>query len=446
MKQLLVIFVLCIVGLAVFGIYYITRGEDTVAEEIPTAQVERGPFTVGIGEVGVLKALKSTSVSTSFTGRFWGRTLSRIVDEETIVKEDDPIAWLDTTDVEQSKLEWESRLKGYRAMKTKQLERLNLQRKDSEVEVKMARADRDSAQTELDEADVQLSHLETLLERGLVAGGAVRSQRKDCRNKRHALQQAESKFQEALIKQEAQERVMKAEILEADSRFANAEKRMKQIEDELAASVVKAPVAGMVLHARRGREKIKEGDTVYPYYPLAMIPDLSEFRIASQVEEVEIDRVHVNQKADVTVDALPDLKFSAEIEYMSQLAIPRERSVGAGFVDEEERTGVRVFEMLLKMEGAAEALRPGMTVGVNMIIERLDDVLFIPSKGVFKRGESSFVYLKEGDQIVTQNVVLGERNDEAVVVVEGLKEGDEILLEEPTQPLEKVRGVSLASG
>ncbi|MCK5558061.1 MAG: hypothetical protein KAJ01_06775, partial [Candidatus Hydrogenedentes bacterium] len=172
----------------------------------------------------------------------------------------------------------------------------------------------------------------------------------------------------------------------------------------------------------------------------------SEFRIASQVEEVEIDRVHVNQKADVTVDALPDLKFSAEIEYMSQLAIPRERSVGAGFVDEEERTGVRVFEMLLKMEGADEALRPGMTVGVNIVIERLDDVLFIPSKGVFKRGESSFVYLKEGDQIVTQDVVLGERNDETVVVVEGLKEGDEILLEEPTQPLERVRGVSLASG
>ena len=121
MKQLLGIFIVCILGLAVFGIYYITRGEDTVAEEIPTARVERGPFTVGIGEVGVLKALKSTSVSTSFTGRFWGRTLSRIVDEETIVKKGDPIAWLDTTDVEQNKLEWESRLKGYKAEKDKQL-------------------------------------------------------------------------------------------------------------------------------------------------------------------------------------------------------------------------------------------------------------------------------------------------------------------------------------
>ena len=83
MRRLLAIFVVCILGMAGFGVYYITRGEDTVAEEIPTARVERGPFTVAIGEVGVLKALKSTSVSTSFTGRWWGRKLTRIIDEES---------------------------------------------------------------------------------------------------------------------------------------------------------------------------------------------------------------------------------------------------------------------------------------------------------------------------------------------------------------------------
>jgi HlyD family secretion protein len=105
-----------------------------------------------------------------------------------------------------------------------------------------------------------------------------------------------------------------------------------------------------------------------------------------------------------------------------------------------------VFETLLTMDGTDKALRPGMSVGIDIVVDKLDNVLYIPSAGVFKRGESSFVYLKEGDQTVTRDVVLGERNDKAVVVVEGLKEGDEILLEEPTQPLEKVRGVSLASG
>ena len=451
MKQLLGVFVVCILGLAGFGVYYITRGEDTVAEEIPTAQVERGPFTVGISEVGVLKAVKSTNVSTAFTGRHrgrggGGRTLSRIVEEETIVKKGDPIAWLDTTEIEQHKVEWEARLKGYKAMKDKNEERLNLQRKESEVQIKKARANRDFSQTELDEANARLSRLDMLFEKGLVAEKAVRDQRTICRNNKYALEKAESALQEALIKREAQERVINAEIMEADSKFADAQRWTKEIEAQLAASVVRAPVDGMVLHGRRHREKVKEGDMVHPYYPLATIPDLSEFRIASQVEEVEIDRVNVGQKADVTVDALPGVKFNAEIEYISQLATERERSVGAGFVDEAERTGVRVFETLLTMDGTDKALRPGMSVGVNIVVDKLDDVLSIPSAGVFKRGESSFVYLKEGDQTVTRDVVLGERNDKAVVVVEGLKEGDEILLEEPTQPLEKVRGVSLASG
>jgi len=234
MKQLLGVFVVCILGLAGFGVYYITRGEDTVAEEIPTAQVERGSFTVGIGEVGVLKAVKSTSVSTSFTGRHRGRggrgrTLSRIVAEETIVKKGDPIAWLDTTEIEQYKLEWEARLKGYEAMKDKQLERLNLQRKDSEVQIKKARADRDFAKTELDEANARLSRLEMLFEKGLVAEKAVRDQRKLARNKKYELGKKASALEEAVIKRQAQERVINAEIMEADSKFADAQKWMKEI-------------------------------------------------------------------------------------------------------------------------------------------------------------------------------------------------------------------------
>jgi HlyD family secretion protein len=446
MRYLLAIFIVAILGTVGYGIYHITRGEDTVAEEIPTATVERGPFTVAIREVGVLKALKSTSVTTSFTGRWWGRKLTRIVDEETIVEQDEPIAWLDTTEIEQRKLQWESQLKGYTAMKQKHLERLTLQRKESEVDVKTARADRDFAETVLKEAEALREKFEILADQGLVPQERVRLQGKECRDKRHELDQAELRLREALLKQEVQEKVIETEILEADARFSHAEKETREIEEELEASVVKAPVAGMVLHGKRGSEKVKEGDTVYPYYPLATIPDLSEFRIASQVEEVEIDRVRLGQPAEVTVDALPDLEFDAEIVYVSELAIPRQRSEGTGFVDTEEQTGVRVFEALLRMEGTDTALRPGMTVGVDIIIDRLAEVLSVPAKGVFKRGDSSFVYLKQGDRIVMRDVVLGERNDEAVVILEGLEEGDEILLEEPTQPLEEVRGVALASG
>ena len=446
MRYVLAIFVVTILGTAGYGIYYITRGEDTIAEEIPTAKVERGPFTVAIREVGVLKALKSTSVTTSFTGRWWGRKLTRIVDEETIVKKDERIAWLDTTEIEQRKLQWESQLKGYRAMKEKHLQRRNLQRKEGEVDVKIARADRAFAETLLKEAEALKEKFEILAKQGLVAQERVRLQGKECRKKRHELDQAALRLREALLKQEVQEKVIETEILEADARFSHAEKETREIEEELESSVVKAPVAGMVLHGKRRREKVKEGDTVYPYYPLATIPDLSEFRIASQVEEVEIDLVHVGQSTEVTVDALPDLRFDAEIVYVSQLAIPRQRSEGTGFVDTEEQTGVRVFETLLKMDGTDTALRPGMTVGVNIIIDRLDDVLSVPAEGVFKRGDSSFVYLREGEHVVTRDVALGDRNDTAVVILEGLEEGDEILLEEPTQPLEEVRGVALASG
>ena len=331
-------------------------------------------------------------------------------------------------------------------MKEKHRQRLNLQRKESEVDVKTARAERDYAETELNEAEVLAEKYEALAERGLIPWETVRLQRKECRNKKHALDKAESRLTEVLIKQDVQERIAKTEIIEADARYAGAEKETREIQEELESSVIKAPVAGMVLHGKRRRDKIKEGDTVYPYYPVATIPDLSEFRIASQVEEVEIDRVSVGQPVEVTVDALPDLRFDAEIVYISQLAIPRARSDGIGFVDEDEYTGVRVFETLLKMDGTNEALRPGMTVGVNVVIEKLDDVLSVPVNGVFKRGDSSFVYLKQGDQVVTRDVMIGDRNNEAVVIMEGLEEGDEVLLEEPTQPLEEVRGVTLVSG
>ena len=222
MKRLLGIFVVFILGVAGFGVYYITRGEDMVAEEVPTARVERGPFTVAIREVGVLKVLKSTTVSTSFSSRYWGRTLSRIIDEETIVEKGDPIAWLDTTEIEQRKLQWESRLKGYRAMKEKHLQRLNLQAKASEIAVKMAQADRDYAETELDEATALLDRKKALLAQGLISKSDVRAQEKVCRDKTHDLDRAESSLKEALLKQEVEQKVIETELQEADARFANA--------------------------------------------------------------------------------------------------------------------------------------------------------------------------------------------------------------------------------
>jgi hypothetical protein len=100
-----------------------------------------------------------------------------------------------------------------------------------------------------------------------------------------------------------------------------------------------------------------------------------------------------------------------------------------------------VFEVLVEIERPDSTLRPGMTTGNEVETEALTDVLYVPLDALAVENGISIVFKRDDGRTIKQEVVTGAMNDDEVVVVKGLDEGDAILLTPPPdrETLEVVR-------
>ncbi len=92
----------------------------------------------------------------------------------------------------------------------------------------------------------------------------------------------------------------------------------------------------------------------------------------------------------------------------------------------------KVFEVVIAMNESDPILRPSMTTGNKIITKTIADVTYIPLESVQVGPDSiPFVYLKNGDK---QIVVLGESNENNVVVEQGVEPGTQLYLSTPESP------------
>ncbi len=76
-------------------------------------------------------------------------------------------------------------------------------------------------------------------------------------------------------------------------------------------------------------------------------------------------------------------------------------------------------------------LRPGLLAEIEIIVEKIPNTLYVLQRGVFEKGEKTVVYVRAGDRVEQRPVKLGKRTESRVAVLEGLREGEVILLADP---------------
>jgi HlyD family secretion protein len=193
-----------------------------------------------------------------------------------------------------------------------------------------------------------------------------------------------------------------------------AEARIKAIETTLAMVDLNAPFAGTITEVRG-----KTGDQVAPGTVTYRLDDLSRLLVDVQITEVDINRIQVNQPVTLSFDAIQDKEYQ-------------------GIVAEVGRVGTAVqglvnFTVTIELKNPDDKVRPGMTAAVTITTDQLPDVLLVPNRAVRLRASKYVVYvLKDGIPTVT-NISLGLTSDEFSQVIDGLKEGDVLVLNPPTE-------------
>jgi len=204
--------------------------------------------------------------------------------------------------------------------------------------------------------------------------------------------------------------------------------RLAKLKRDRETLTVKAPADGIVYHGKcvRGQwqpgrtDRLQRGSMLQGEEVLATVVKARPVFVRAVVEEKELRHVRPGLNGKVTPASFPDLKLAAKIEKLS--AIP----VTPG--NFEARVAVELGK-------EAEALMPGMACTVKLIPYVKANALTVPAASVFTDDlddDKRYVYLPGKDgKPEKRYITTGMRTDRKVEVLEGLKEGDEILQEKP---------------
>jgi HlyD family secretion protein len=181
----------------------------------------------------------------------------------------------------------------------------------------------------------------------------------------------------------AQVRAAEAAVARAEQAVAAATRRVAQARaqatgarDLLDKTNITAPMDGIV-----SRLQVREGEMVVigiqnqPGTTLMTISDLSSINAEVKVAEADVLRLRTGQPANVTLDAVPDTRFSGRVVEIGASALPVQ---GTG-------AAAREFRVVVRLEGAPSTLRPGLTCDAEILAQERTDVVTAPLQAVVLR-------------------------------------------------------------
>jgi multidrug resistance efflux pump len=206
--------------------------------------------------------------------------------------------------------------------------------------------------------------------------------------------------------------------------------KYKEIEDEIRKCKLFAPQEGLVVYyiAEQtrwgvGRQAVvAQGEMVTENQKLMQIPDLKHMFVNTKVHEALVSRVHKGQPGIVRVDAMAHRRLTAHVDSVANTASQQDFFAA----------DVKVYATKVAIDEEVDDLKPGMTAEVTIsIADALEHVLTVPIEAIIgsaEMGKTRKCYVMTPRGPEERDVVVGMNNDKEVEIRDGLKEGEEVVL------------------
>jgi HlyD family secretion protein len=249
------------------------------------------------------------------------------------------------------------------------------------------------------------------------------------------IEQFISNYREAELGMERAESSARSKMSQAEVRRTSSEsslktrqERLDKLKKQIEACKIKAPSPGQVVYyssmERYISFQVEQGAEVPRGYPLIVIPDTTKMKVEINVPETWINKIQVDQPAKITTTAFPEKALTGKVLKKSPLSNNQSSYLSAD---------VKVYITDVSIEGKYDFLRTGMTAKVEILIDKLKDVLYVPIQSVVaEEGNKIRVcYVMTDNGPERREVLIGLFNDNFVEIKEGLKEGDKVLFAPP---------------
>jgi multidrug efflux pump subunit AcrA (membrane-fusion protein) len=369
-------------------------------------QVEEGQFNIVVNVTGELQAKNSENIMGPFELRSRSLRIGNIkiqdlIPEGTVVDSGDYVATLDRSEVTNTLKDIEDEVQKQQSQYTKT-------KLDTTINLRNLRDDLVNLKFAEEEAEIKLEQSK------FEPPATIRQAKIDLDKTKRAYEQAEQNYK-LKVKQ------AEADMTEVTINLSRQERRHKEMLDVLDKFIIHAPKPGMVIYYREwSGEKRKVGSTINPWdLTVATLPDLSTMLSKTYVNEIDISKIKKGQFVEIGVDAFPEKNYTGVVEQVANIG------------EQLPNTDAKVFEVDIKVDGYDPILRPSMTTSNQILVKSFPDVKYIPLEAVYAMDSIPIVYMKKG---IKQVVLLGESNENQIIVEKGLEKGDKVLLSLPENP------------
>ena len=400
-RTLVVIVTLVVTSAAVYAVAHFSARSPAV----PTFQVKRGEF-LDVSEIrGQLKAMKSITITAPANAG--DLQILKIAVDGTQVKKGDVVVEFDPSKTQQDLAQDQSTLKS------------------SQADIEQVRAQGRLAE-EVDKTAVMKAKYDVEVAR-LDASKSEVVSRIDGAEANLKLADAEQALRQAEEQLKSDTTVDGATIQDKKNASRKAEFDAQRAKMALSAMTLKAPSDGTIsllsIWHNGGEAPFKAGERAWPGMPIAELPDPASMRIAARVDETERGRLALLQPVTLQLDAIPDRQFTGKIERIGTIATS---DFSAGWPIP------RNFNLEISIDQADPRLKPGMTVQITVIVDRVPDAIAIPAQASFLKSGQTVAYVWNGSAFQERAIQVERRSRDRILISSGLKPGDLVALKEPS--------------
>jgi HlyD family secretion protein len=405
----------CVAAVVTGGFLLKARHSNGKLPSVPSAEVKLGDFVDYVEMRGEIRVRSSTVISAPYNAG--DLQILKLVQNGTQVKKGDIVVQFDPTPLQRTADQVRSTLK--------------------QVEAEMARAK--AQQLLADEQFVtETMSAQFSLERARL-DASTRDVIAPIENEKNllALDKAEQKLKELDTKKASRRVGAEADMAGIIRKQKKAQADLEQAERNMAALTLTSPMDGLITLLANSRARtslvggstplFKEGDRAYAGAAIAEIPDLSTIEAGAPVTEADRGRVKLGQPVVLNVEGVPDKEHKGKVSDISPLAK----------LDYSGYPVTKNFDLAVQLEDPDPRLRPGMTAGFRVEVERVPGSIVIPASAVFEKAGQTVAYVLSNSAYQERRVVVARRGLGDVMISNGLKPGERIALKDPTALEEK---------
>jgi len=467
--------ILVIAGVLTLALGGEAPAKKTWADE-PMFEVKQGPLTISVDVGGEIRSSQAVVIKSEVDGR---NMILSIVKEGTHVKAGDLLVELDSSELEDRRIDQEIGVQSAEASFVQARENLEVVKQQAqadisaaEVALKLAKLDLNKyqegeyidqireaekniaiAEAELKLAADKLNWSKKLHGEGYITLDELQRDELDQKRAQLALEGAKSKLdllkkytyqrELAKLKSDVEQKEFlltkanhkgQSSIVDAEATFRSKEmsfrrekEKLEKIVDQIAKCKIYSPVDGMVVYerGRRDDEPLAVGVEVSQRQELMRLPTTAEMVADVKIHESVYNKVTPGQMVRITTNALPDKVYTGRVDRIATQPDQQSRWLNPD---------LKVFNTEINILGDTNDLRPGMSCMAKIIVQQLESAMYVPIQAVMRVNGQPTLYKPSPEGPIAVPVEVGLDNNRMVHIKSGIEPGTRVMLDPPLPP------------